>query len=77
MENKAKVVVCVLLVAVVFCGLGFYLGRLYPAHNYQRFGQSRYLFDTKTGKFCTMVVPTNPIDDALGPAPGQYPVCGR
>jgi hypothetical protein len=33
-------------------GTGFLFGRYYPAHSFQRFGESRYLLDSTTGKIC-------------------------
>ena len=42
-----------LLVAAL---IGFYLGRAYPAHRYQQFGQTRYLFDEARGRICDPAV---------------------
>jgi hypothetical protein len=38
------------LVAVF--GLGILVGRQFPAHHFERFGQSAYLYDVTTGKMC-------------------------
>jgi hypothetical protein len=40
---------------LISAGLGFSLGRAYPARRYQQFGQSRYLFDRSKGRLCDPV----------------------
>jgi hypothetical protein len=39
-------------VAVLAFGAGLLTGRQFPAHHYQRFGESKYLYDVSTGKVC-------------------------
>jgi hypothetical protein len=48
---------------IVLFGAGLLIGRQFPAHHYERFGQSPYLYDTATGKMCTTVKQGNPVDD--------------
>ena len=38
-----------LIVALV---IGFFLGRAFPAHHYERFGNGPFLLDTSTGTVC-------------------------
>lgn len=42
------------VIAVLF-GSGFFVGRQFPRHHFQRFGESPYLFDTSTGRPCSML----------------------
>jgi len=48
-------------------GIGVITGRQFPAHHFERFGASRYLLDSATGKICDpMRDPNaNPLDEAL------------
>jgi len=48
-------------------GAGLLIGREMPAHHFERFGSSGYLFDTSTGSLCTAfgTGKENPIDQAL------------
>jgi hypothetical protein len=68
----------------VALGVGFLAGRQLPAHHYQRFGESRFLLDTATGKVCDPMKnpptltpnPKDPLaifDQAQNPPP--YPLC--
>jgi hypothetical protein len=36
-------------------GSGLLIGRQFPAHHYERFGETRYLLDSTTGKVCDIV----------------------
>ena len=64
-----------LFVGIVFCacGLGFasgvLIGRQFPAHRYERFGESWYLLDPTTGKVCNPLkapnASTNLLDQGL------------
>jgi hypothetical protein len=61
------------LVAVGVIGLllgfggGVLTGRLFPTHHFERYGESRYLLDSATGRVCDpMRNPNaNPLDEAL------------
>jgi len=50
------------------CGIA--VGRMYPAHHYERFGERGLLLDTSTGKIC--VTNANP-----NYAPSDVPPCPR
>src|ERR1700691_3579661 len=54
--GKAGIAVFVLLVsgavAIVF-GSGCLVGRQFPAHHFERMGESWYVLDTTTGKVCS------------------------
>jgi len=41
---------------ILFCA-GLLVGRQFPAHHYERFGESVYLYDTSTGRVCTIKHP--------------------
>lgn len=43
--------------AVVALGFGFLAGRQFPAHHYQKYGETRFLLDTSTGALCDPVPP--------------------
>lgn len=47
-------------------GSGLLVGRQFPAHRFERFGESWYVLDTTTGKVCNPLkdpnVPTNIFD---------------
>jgi hypothetical protein len=58
MKRTLLAVVCVVL---AFIG-GFALGRHFPVHHYQRFGDTRFVFDTATGKICDPVSAIPPDD---------------
>jgi hypothetical protein len=84
MESPIKLSIAIAACALTF-GAGLFTGRLFPAHHYERFGQSIYLFDTSSGKFCMMKqAGTSPPDgivwdetkDAVA-TKGLYPVCGE
>ena len=41
------------MVAVLLFGSGFLVGREFPVHHYERFGNGFLLYDTSTGRVCT------------------------
>jgi hypothetical protein len=41
-----------IILLVVGFGSGFLTGRMFPAHHYDRLGQTSYLFDSSTGFVC-------------------------
>jgi hypothetical protein len=45
-------------------GSGLLVGRHYPAHSYQKYGETRFMLDTATGKLCDPFKDpnANPID---------------
>ncbi len=47
-------------------GSGLLVGRQFPAHHYERFGNSTYLLDSATGKVCD-----------LGPLPAAQEAANR
>jgi hypothetical protein len=55
---KRPIVIAYACVAAVliFCG-GLFTGRQFPAHHYVQFGQSIYLYDTASGRVCTIKRP--------------------
>jgi len=63
--GKTGIAVFVLLVLGAV-GLGFgsglLVGRQFPAHRFERFGESWYVLDTTTGRVC------NPLKDPNAPA---------
>jgi hypothetical protein len=50
-------------------GVGVMAGRQFPAHHFERFGASRYLLDSATGKICDPLPKLNAVDQALTAAP--------
>ncbi len=55
--GKTGIAVFVLLVlgaAGLGFGSGLLVGRQFPAHRYERFGNSTYLLDSATGKVCDL-----------------------
>lgn len=73
------------IIGVVFgFGCGVLTGRQFPAHHFERFGESRYLLDSATGKVCDPMrdPKANPIDekDANGftiVKPAYPPACEK
>lgn len=51
-QGIARFVVIVLGATSLGFGSGLLVGRRFPAHSFQRFGDSRYLLDPATGKVC-------------------------
>jgi len=72
------------LACVVLFGTGLLIGRQFPAHHFERFGASNYLFDASSGHICqafgTLPDPSNPnlIDKALtNPSLGDQILSGK
>ncbi len=70
--GKTGIAVFILLLVVaaaVGFGSGLLVGRQFPAHRFERMGESWYMMDATTGKVCNPFkdpnTPTNPIDQAL------------
>jgi hypothetical protein len=84
-SGKRGIAIFVLIISggvLIGFGSGVMVGRQFPAHSFQRFGDTRYLLDPSTGKVCDPfkdpTVSTNPIDQAFGAsAPGYPPPCGK
>jgi hypothetical protein len=81
-EESVKTLLLWVGAVAVALGIGFLAGRQFPAHHYQKFGESRFLLDTATGKVCDPMKPIltpNPkdplavFDQAQNPPP--YPLC--
>jgi hypothetical protein len=81
--GKKGISLFVAIVAIA-CGMGFgsglLIGRKFPAHTFQRFGDTRYLFDAATGKVCDPFkdpkASTNPfahLTDQNGPSSAESP----
>jgi hypothetical protein len=82
-------------IAIIACivgfGSGLLVGRYHPAHNFQKFGESRFILDPATGKVCDPFkdsnASTNIIDQGLTGAkdangfpivkPDYPPACGK
>lgn len=71
-SGKKGIAVFVLLVlggVAVGFGSGLLIGRQYPAHRFERFGESRFLLDPTTGLVCDPFkdpkASTNPFDHAF------------
>jgi len=71
-------------VVLAACGAGFgtglLVGRQFPSHRFERFGETRYLLDATTGKVCDPFkdpnASTNPFDhltDQNGPSTAKRP----
>jgi hypothetical protein len=73
---KILIVVSAATLLVGF-GSGFLAGRAFPAHHYQRFGETQYLLDSSTGRVCDplKVVMANPLDQALTDKAPNVPSC--
>lgn len=75
----AKGITLFVAIVLISCGVGFgsglLVGRQYPAHNFQRFGDTSYLLDSATGRVCALAAFNNPKNffDSLGNHPGGGP----
>ena len=65
---------------MTFAGLilacaGFFVGQNHPAHKYQQFGQSKYLYDSGTGRLCLPFPEAQPLTalDTLRNQLGEKP----
>jgi hypothetical protein len=71
----AKGITLFVAIVVIACGVGFgsglLVGRQFPAHRFERFGETRFLLDPTTGKVCDPFKDPNatPVDltDLFGP----------
>jgi hypothetical protein len=50
---------CVICAGLAFGG-GLLVGRQFPAHHYERLGQTAFLYDTTSGKTCNPFKDDNP-----------------
>ncbi len=70
-KGIALFVALVSLAIVIGFGFGLFVGRQFPAHRFERLGESWYVLDTTTGKVCNPFkdpnASTNIIDQALNP----------
>ena len=52
----AKGITLFIAIIVIACTVGFgsglLVGRKFPSHNFQKFGETKYVFDPTTGKVC-------------------------
>jgi len=51
MGAHLKTTLVSLAILLAFIG-GFGIGRAFPTHHYQRWGEGPYVFDTTTGRMC-------------------------
>jgi hypothetical protein len=68
--TKNAAIISATLVAALSFGICVTVGRQFPVHHYQRFGESNFLFDPATGKMCNpfrnpQVEASNTIDWAI------------
>jgi hypothetical protein len=60
-----------LVICAAGFGAGLLVGRHFPAHRFERFGNSRYVLETATGKICDPFKnpneSMNPFDHAFDP----------
>jgi hypothetical protein len=76
MQIKNVILLAGVCVVVGF-GSGLLIGRQFPAHRYEKFGNTPYLLNPATGKVCNpfkdplakyqVSTPENPIDKAVNP----------
>lgn len=68
-KGIAVFVVLVITSVAVGFGSGLLVGRQFPAHRFERLGESWYVMDTTTGRVCNPfkdpTATTNPIDQGL------------
>jgi len=66
-QGIAVFVLSILSVGSVGFGSGLLVGRHFPVHRFQKFGETRYVIDSTTGKICDPFHDPhgNPIDQAL------------
>jgi len=71
-KGIAVFVLIVLCAVGVGFGTGLLVGRQYPAHRFEKFGDSKYLLDPTTGKVCDPFkdpsISSNPFDHAFDAA---------
>lgn len=68
-KGIADLVILILGATALGFGCGLLVGRQFPSHRFERFGESWYVLDTTTGKACNPFkdpnAPTNPFDQVL------------
>ena len=47
-----RVIGIAIIACIVGFGFGLLVGRQFPAHGYQKYGETRYLLDSSAGKLC-------------------------
>jgi len=80
-KGIALFVVLISGACIVGFGSGLLVGRQFPAHHFERFGNSSYLLDTSSGKICDPLKVTdiskNSLDDYLASKPSDPPACEK
>lgn len=83
--RQGKQIVAGTVLSVVLFGAGFLIGRQFPEHHYERFGKGPFLYDSSSGRICS-IIPNEPVpsgstsDNPWGlyaVNPHTYPVCGK
>jgi hypothetical protein len=84
-KGIALFVVLISGACIVGFGSGLLVGRQFPAHHYERFGNSSYLLDPATGKVCDPFKTQNDpqpaskstpdLSDLFSPKPSGPPSC--
>ena len=57
--QRSILIIGAIVAPILFCS-GLLVGRQFPAHHYERFGESAYLYDTATGRVCTITKQIQP-----------------
>jgi hypothetical protein len=79
----AKGITLFVAIVIIACGIGFgsglLVGRQFPAHRFERFGNSSYLFDPTNGKVCNPFkkLEGNEVDRELGSIGGNNQTQGN
>jgi hypothetical protein len=82
-KGIALFVVMIIGACIVGLGSGLIVGRQFPAHHFERFGNSSYLLDTSTGKICDLLkvkvtdISKTSVDDYLASKPSDPPACEK
>ena len=82
-KGIALFVVLISGACIVGFGSGLLVGRQFPAHQFERFGNSSYLLDTSTGKICDLLkvkvtdISKTSVDDYLASKPSDPPACEK
>ena len=82
-KGIALFVVLISGACIVGFGSGLLVGRQFPAHHFERFGNSSYLLDTSTGKICDPLkvkvtdISKMSVDDYLASKPSDPPACEK
>ena len=88
LESSKAIAVCAGVVVCAACfGSGMLVGRQFPAHHVERFGNTGYLVDVSTGSLCNAFPPVartpdgfeivnpNPVDQAIAGGTNHIPPC--